>query len=347
MIPHSRPHITQDDAQAVLKTVESALIASGDKVARLESGLAAYLGRRASVAVSNGTSALYCALSTLGVVEGDDVIIPAYVCSSLLYAVRMTGAKAVVADSGHDLFHMDADTIKPLCTQNTKAIIFPHMFGSANDLTDIVAFGIPVIEDCALSLGSSLNGIKTGALGSFAAVCSFYATKVIASGEGGAVISDDDNFLERVRDIAHYADKIDEKLRFNFALSDISAALALSQLSRIDSMIDRRRTLAHQYSDALKDSELVLPHERDGEQHIFYRYVIGTENVQTLRDKLLACGVGAERPVFTPLSRYPDVTADCPRAEEAWGMSLSIPLYPALTTDEAATITESLVKSVK
>ena len=162
MIPHSKPLINSHDIQAVVEVLESGMLAGNEKVHDFESALAAYINRTYAVATSNGTAALYAVLRALGVKEGDDVVIPAYVCSSLLNAVRMTGANPVIADSGDDLFHIDADTVKKVLSPKVKGIIFPHLFGSANDIRDITSLGIPVIEDCALSLGSELNDVKTG-----------------------------------------------------------------------------------------------------------------------------------------------------------------------------------------
>jgi len=347
MIPHSKPFVHPDDIKAVVKVLESGMLAGGNKVLDFESALAAYINRRFAAAVSSGTVALYAVLSALDIGAGDEVVIPAYVCSSLLYAVRMTGAKPVIADSGDDLFHIDRDTIKKVLTPDVKVIIFPHMFGSANDINDITALGIPVIEDCAVSLGSELDGVKTGSLGSYAAIFSFYATKIIAAGEGGMVLSDNRDLIERVRDMVSYADKPDDVLRFNFKMTDMAAALGLSQLGRLESMIERRRLLAKRYSGVLADTNLTLPVEKPGERHIYYRYVVGAENVDTLRNALREKGVISERPVYVPLSRYPGIKADCPRAEEAWSTSLSIPLYPALSDSEAEKVTNAVLESIQ
>lgn len=346
MIPHSKPFILPDDITAVVEVLESGMLTGDNKVLVFESAMAAYINRSYAAGVSSGTAALYSVLSALGIGEGDAVVIPAYVCSSLLYAVRMTGAKPVIADSGDNLFHCDRDSIKKVLSSNVKALIFPHMFGSACDISEITALGVPVIEDCALSLGSELNGKKSGNLGSCAAVYSFYATKVIAAGEGGMVVSDDSDLVERVRDMSDYADKLDAEMRFNFSMTDITAALGLSQLGRIESMIQRRRRLATRYSEALSSVDLTLPVEKPGERHIFYRYVLGTEHVDLMRNALRKRGVNAERPVFVPLSRYPGISADCPRAEEAWQTSLSIPLYPALTDSEGAMVIEAVLDSL-
>ena len=143
-----------------------------------------------------------------------------------------------------------------------------------------------------------------------------------------------------------YADKLDDTIHFNFKMTDIAAALGLSQLGRLDSMVKRRRLLALSYSEVLADANITLPVEKSGEQHIFYRYVLRTGNVDALRNALRKRGVTAERPVYIPLSRYPGIAADCPRAEEAWHTSLSIPLYPALTDSEAEMVVDAVLNSV-
>ena len=346
MIPHSKPLIDEDDKLAVAEVLESGMLSGGDRVREFESALAAYIQRPYAAAVSSGTAAVYVVLRALGVGEGDEVVIPAYVCSALLYAVRMTGAKPVLADSGDDPFHCDSDTVKRVLTPRVRAVIFPHMFGSANDIAGITALGVPVIEDCALSLGSELNGVKTGNLGSHAAIFSFYATKVIAAGEGGMVVSDDTDLDGCMRDMVKYADKPDDRMRFNFAMTDISASLGLSQLKKLKSMIERRRLFSSLYSQVLALSGLTLPVEQPGERHIFYRYVVGTEYVDQLRNELRERGVNAERPVYVPLSRYPGMASDCPRAEETWRTSLSLPLYPALSAAEANLVVDEVMNSL-
>jgi perosamine synthetase len=346
MISHSRPLIHPDDVKAVTEVIESGMLAMGEKVHAFEHFIASYIGTNQAVAVSSGTAALYLSLSALGIGPGDDVVIPAYVCPALLHAVRMTGARPIIADSGDDIYHMDVTTIKNVLTTQTKTIIFPHQFGSANDIHNIIALGIPVIEDCSVSLGSALNGIKTGNSGSYAAVFSFYATKVIATGEGGMVLSHDTSFIERIRDRFHYADKSDDIPRFNFKMTDIAAALGLSQMRRLESMIERRRELKTKYSKRFDGLGLILPSEHPGERHIFYRFVVRTDKVDNLIKEIKNRGVSALRPVATPISHFPGIGYSCPRAEEAWQTTLSIPLYPALTDSEAEKVITAVVNAL-
>lgn len=345
MIPHSKPLVHPDDIRAVTEVLETGMLAGGRRVRDFENALAAYIGTPHAAAVSSGTAALYAALRALGIGSGHEVVIPAYVCSSLLYAVRMTGASPVLADAGEDGVHPDADTIHRALTGRTGAVIFAHLFGAACDLSGIISFGIPVIEDCAMSLGAESHGTKAGNLGSEVSIFSFYATKVITAGEGGMVLSGDGALIDRVRDLADYADKTGSALRFNLKMTDIAAALGHSQLGRLESMISRRRELAARYTAALADTGLELPVEADGTRHIFYRYVVRTGHVEPCLSALHERGIRAERPVYAPLSRNPEYASFCPKAELAWERSLSIPLYPALTDEEAQTVVQAARES--
>ncbi len=338
MIPHSKPLMHPDDTRAVASVLESGMLAGGERVRGFEAGMAAYVGLPHAAAVSSGTAALYAALRALGAGNGCEVVIPAYACSALLYAVRMAGATPVTADTGADGIHPDADTVRRALSGRTAAIIFAHLFGGAGELRDIIALGAPVIEDCAMALGTETNGVRAGNLGSAAAVFSFYATKVITSGEGGMVLSGDRALVERVRDMSDYADKTDGTLRFNLKMTDMAAALGHSQLGRIESMISRRRELASRYTVALSGTGLELPSERPDSRHIFYRYAVRAVHAEAMREAMHNRGVRAERPVFTPLSRYPECAASRPEAERAWERFISLPLYPALTGAEAETV---------
>jgi perosamine synthetase len=346
MIPHSKPLMHPEDIRAVTEVLESGMLTGGERVRRFEQTLSASVGLPHAAGVSSGTAGLYLALRALDIGPGDEVVIPSYVCSALLYAVRMTGASPMLADTGEDGIHPDAETIRKVFTPRTKAVLFAHLFGHARDLRDIIALGAPVIEDCAMALGAEWGRRKTGALGSAAAVYSFYATKVIAAGEGGMVLSADAGLIGRVRDRADYADKIDTMSRFNLTMTDLAAALGNSQLGRLETMIERRRELAARYTAAFSGMGPNLPCEQPGERCIFYRYVLETGSVETVRSALQARGVRAERPVFAPLSRYPEFDFECPGAERAWARALSIPLYPALTAAEAETVIRAVRESV-
>ena len=344
MIPHSKPLITGEDILYVSGVLSGGNIAPGKVKEQFEKDVCKIIDLKNSAAVSNGTAAIFCALKAMGVSNESEVIIPAYVCSAVLYAVKMAGAVPVLADSGEqDIFHIDAGSVKKVLTKRTEAVIFPHMFGSANDLKDIISFGVPVIEDCAMALGAEYESFKAGNLGSAASVFSFYATKVITTGEGGMVLSGDSGLIEKIRDFTSYADKNDGLLHFNLAMPDFAAALGVSQLERLAGFIERRRMIAEKYSIAFKNLAFDLPLEKEKEKSIYYRYVVRTGNLEQLRTRLREKGIAAERPVYLPLSRYKTFETSCPNAEKAWNTALSIPIYPAMSDSDMDKIIETVL----
>jgi perosamine synthetase len=198
MIPHSRPTIDQEEIAVVTDVLESGQLVQGEQVLHFEQSLAALIGVKGAAAVSSGTAALHLALLALQVGEGDEVAIPSFVCPALLNAIRYVRAVPVLADIDPETFNIGVVDLKRRLTRKTKAIICPHMFGLPADIREIVALGVPVIEDCAQSLGSRYGEAPAGSFGALS-VFSFYATKVICTGEGGMVTANDRRLSERLR----------------------------------------------------------------------------------------------------------------------------------------------------
>ncbi len=198
MIPHSRPAIGLEEVRAVTEVLRSGQVAGGSAVAQFERGMAAYLALQGGVAVSSGTVALELALRALGVGSGDNIILPSYVCSAPWLAVQRVGAQARIVDIDPESYNLDPQKVRKARTSRTRAVIVPHMFGLPADLTGLQSLGIPMIEDCAQTLGAVEQGRAVGTVG-LLTVCSFYATKLLCTGEGGMVLSKDADLLERVR----------------------------------------------------------------------------------------------------------------------------------------------------
>ena len=332
MIPHSRPTIGAQDMQSATDVLASGCLAQGEQVARFEEELAGYTGGGSAVAVNSGTSALHLALLALDVGAGDEVVIPTYVCTALWNAVRYTGAAPVLADA--DLRHgnLDAADVERRLTPRTKAIIVPHLFGQSADLSEILRLGVPVIEDCAQSLGSTYQGQMTGSMGTLA-IFSFYATKLIATGEGGMVMSRQEHLAERVRDLRDYDEKDDDTLRFNYKMTDLQAALGRSQLRQFGSFLERRATIARFYDDQFRAMGVEAPQAMEDRNHIAYRYIIRRKRPEALISALAEMEISCRRPIYKPLHHYLGLR-DYPVAERLWQESLSIPIYPSLTDEE-------------
>ncbi|MCX5833836.1 MAG: DegT/DnrJ/EryC1/StrS family aminotransferase [Deltaproteobacteria bacterium] len=341
MISHSRPTLDDSDRKAVLSVLESGHLVQGEQVARFEKELTTFIGTKNGVAVSSGTAALHLSLLGLEVGPGDEVIFPTFVCSALLQAVSYVGATPVLADIDPRTFNIDVVDLKKRVTKKTKAIIVPHMFGLPADMEEILSLGIPVIEDCAQAIGAKYGSARVGSLGKVS-IFSFYATKMLATGEGGMVLSDDEDLLERVRDLRDYDEREDHLLRFNYKMTDMQAALGVSQLKKLPLFIWRRREIAESFNRCLDGESALPPVAPPGREHVYYRYValLDDESAPFI-DEMRKKGVDCRRPVFKPLHRYLNLS-DYPVAEDVWRRSVSIPLYPSMMNGERRHITDHL-----
>ncbi len=312
-----------------------------------ESAVAEALGTAGAAAVSSGTAALYLALRALKIGPRDEVLLPSYVCSALLHAVHAVGATARLVEIDPDTFNLAPDDARRQLRRRTKAVLVPHLFGLPADLHELLALGPPVIEDCAQTLGVPYRGRPVGSFGTIA-ICSFYATKLIAAGEGGMVASSSSRILASIRD----GRACDEQRRlvpsFNFKLSGLHAALGLSQLRRLPAILARRRRIAQQYHRAFAGLPWRRPFRPADRGHAYYRYVVtipgGGDRLLRIMARLLAAGVTARRPVFNPIHRYLGLTG-FPVTSRIWREALSLPIYPGLTEGELRRIVSAVERA--
>jgi perosamine synthetase len=353
LIPHSRSTIGQDDIKAVASVLKSGLIAQGEEVFRFETIFSRYHGTKGGAAVSSGTAALHLSLLALGVGKGDSVIVPDYACIAPYNAVRYTGALPILADTVKDGWSMDAEWVEDYLInskkQNIKAIVVAHLFGRPADMDAFLyisrKYSVPIIEDCALSLGSEYKGKKVGSLG-HVSVFSFYATKIITAGEGGMIISDSKEVLQRARDLREYDEKKDPRLRFNCKMTDIQAALGRSQLKKLPGFIKLRRRIAKHYLEGLRDLPLFLPERSMHTKDMYYRFVVRMKNADKFISDMRVKGIVCRRPVFMPVHRI--VKQDSlPNAGKIWKEAVSLPIYPLLKEDDVNRIIECTKKVLK
>jgi UDP-4-amino-4-deoxy-L-arabinose-oxoglutarate aminotransferase len=329
IISHSKPTLSRDDENAVNEALRSGYIADGPGVERFEREVSQYLGFPGAIATSTGTSALFAAIAALGAGAGDEVVLPTYVCRSVLNAVVAAGAAPVLCDVEDD-WCASRDTIAPRLTRRTKAIVVVHTFGVAADAAPICELGVPVIEDCCQAFGRSTC---IGQLGQMCVV-SFHATKLLTTGEGGMLLSHDRNLLNRAREIVT-GEHTGSSPRFRQPLSDLQAALGSSQLRRYDKFLARRRDLAEHYFAELADTAVGLPtHIRD--RSLFFRFPLMVSGAfDEHRQAFDTCGVHVRRGVDTLLHRGLGLPPELfPGAERCFAGTLSLPLYPALTDED-------------
>ena len=347
-IPHSRPSIEEAEIRAVTDVLRSGHVAQGAAVDRFEREMARYLGLAGGVAVNSGTTALEVALRVLGIGPGDDVILPSYVCAAPWQAVQRVGAQARLVDIEPETFQIDAGLARAAVTSKTRAIIVPHLFGLPADLTALARLGVPLIEDCAQTLGAMERGRTVGSAGVLT-ICSFYANKLLCAGEGGMVLSNDPVLLERARALREYdgAASLNPQAT-NLKMTDLQAAVGLAQLERLPEFLERRRRIALDYDEALAGSSAGLPSVPDGRSHVYYRFVMrvpgggaGTDALSACMGRLEQRGVQCRKPVFRSLHRYLGLEG-FPASEAAEREALSVPLYPAMTDEESIHVTMTM-----
>jgi perosamine synthetase len=336
------PHVTAEDQAAVAAVLRSGMIAEGEVVARFEQAVCKYLGMAGGVAASSGTTALFLALKSLDVTEGDEVIIPSYVCRSVWDAVACTGATPVLCDTGED-WCINIHTIKPHITGKTKVIVLVHIFGIAADASSLLSLGIPLIENCAQAFGAQQED-KTA--GTFGEVCitSFHATKLLTTGEGGMALTNDAAILKKLKELKQ-GNSCPLSVRYLYPMTDVQAALGLSQLARYKDFLQRRKKIADYYFSALAGLPVKLPYTiRD--RSIFFRFPLRARiNFEEAKTSFAEQGVHIRRGVDTLLHRKCGMReGNFPCTEQLFSETVCIPIYPALKDKDCEKIVASCHK---
>jgi perosamine synthetase len=337
-IPHNKPTISSKEISQVVNILESGWINYGQQCRILENTLTNIvnpnvIGNRV-VACSNGTSALYLALMSLNVGVGDEVILPSYSCTALLNAIFLTGANPVLVDIDYDCLSCVSSNIEPYISSKVKAIIMVHTFGIVNqDVSKLMDFGIPIIEDCCQALGCSFNsGQSVGSIGDFA-IFSFYATKFITGGYGGAVFSKKEEHDLFIRDYINFDMPDSYKPRFNFQLSDINASIINAQLEQLAYFIEKRKKIATSYKEAIIGLN-IFPSDN------FFRFILNLNNesdVLKVKEIFTHNKIKTIIPIENRelLHRYLKLKDDgFGNSLKASQTTLSIPIYPTLTHNE-------------
>ncbi|QAY74571.1 DegT/DnrJ/EryC1/StrS family aminotransferase [Agromyces protaetiae] len=356
MIPITTVQFGSEEEELVLEVLRSGLIAQGPKVAALEAGFAEAYGSKHAIAVNNGTTALIAALQVLDLQPGDEVVTTPFTFVATLNAILQAGATAVFADARLDDFNIDPESIAGAITERTKVIAPVHLYGQMADMDKIVDLarskGLRILEDSAQAQGAQFGERFAGSYG--LATFSLYATKNMTTGEGGIITTDDDELADRLRLLRNQGMRARYQYELagsNYRLTDLQAALALPQLARYDETVAKRRRNAAYLSNALAEvAGIVTPRVLDDRTHVWHQYTIRvTEESGITRDelsaKLLERGVG--NGVYYPklvfdydaYAGHPQIrVSEVPVAARLTREALSLPVHPALTTDELDTI---------
>ena len=351
-VPVFEPEIHEDDVRSVLAALERGEISGsfGEAIPAFESGFAEFVGARHGIAVTSGTTALQLAMAAAGIGDGDEVLISASTNIATAVACVHQGAVPVPVDSEADTWNLDLERAEQLVSERTRAIVPVHLFGHPVDMEAVEALaarhGLLVIDDAAEAHGAEVRGRRIGSFGQMSC-WSFYANKIITTGEGGMVTTSDDALADRLRSLRNLAygreERLDhEDVGFNFRMTGYQAALGLSQLGRIDETIARKRHLAQVYDGLLEDVPAVRgPVEEPWARNVYWMYgvVLGDEVRHTreeVRARLRERGVDT-RTFFCPMNLQPALQAvpgfraePCPVAERLWDRGLYLPSSPGL-----------------
>ncbi|MFN5372680.1 MAG: DegT/DnrJ/EryC1/StrS family aminotransferase [Bacteroidia bacterium] len=353
VINHNKPYFAEEENLALKMTLESGYVAAGPLTIAFGNAFKEKFSHCPNISmahcVTNGTSALYMALYALDVKNGDEIIVPTYTCSAVLNAVNLIGGKPILCDNGLQGANPDIDSIKNIVNIKTKAIIITHTLGFPVDVDSFKVFGIPIIEDCCQALGAIYDGMYVGNRGDIA-VYSFYASKMISTGYGGMVITKNKNYANRIDDYLDFDGRVDYKPRFNFKLSDLQAAVGICQLNRFDYFIEKRKSNAQRYEEALKHNALVsnvqaIPRGTANN----FRFILifnSFEDLQKGKNHFDQHGITTILPIepFELLHRYLNQSPDLfPHSEKQASTYLSIPIFPALLEDELKRIEIALL----
>ena len=368
MLPYGRQTIEDDDIAAVVEALRSPLLTCGPLVARFEAALSDRLGATFASACSSGTAALHLAYAALGIGAGDEIITTPITFSATAAAAYYVGAQVRFGDVDPRTGNLDPASVESLITPRTRAIVPVHLGGLPADLHELSQIaqrrGLRLIEDACHALGASYRGVPIGGGFSDAVVFSFHPVKHITTGEGGAVITRDRELKRRVdrlrqhgvvREAGAWSYEVAE-LGWNYRLSDLSCALGLTQLAKIDRFVARRRALAAHYRIALAEQfgdAIDVPVELADRTSAYHLFAVGIdfERFGTTRNQVISslatAGIGVQVH-YIPLLDHPLHASRCPGqatgpgAARYFRRTLSLPLFPAMSTEDVTRVVGEL-----
>ncbi|MDE3190850.1 MAG: DegT/DnrJ/EryC1/StrS family aminotransferase [Acidobacteriota bacterium] len=344
------PEVGEDELAEVREVIGTGQLTMGPKVAEFESLLAGATGTSHAVAVSSGTAALHVAVLALGIGPGDEVLVPAYTFPATANVVALAGARPVLVDVDPVTMNIDPEDCARRVTGRTKAVLAVHLFGRPARLEELP--DVPVLEDAAGALGASHRGRPCGSLGLLACF-SFHPRKIVTTGEGGAVTTDDAEIAESIRSLRHHgwspsAAYVDMPApAFNYRLSDVLAALGIPQLRRLDTLLAERERVAAGYAERLAHLDVTLPQADAGDRHGLQAYVVQVDRRDEVMAGLRSEGVGCQIGTYAlhRLGAYRD-QGGFPGADAAFERALALPLHGRLAEADLDRVAAALDKLV-
>ena len=358
-VPIAKPIIGEEEINNVVEVLKSGMIAQGPKVEEFEKKFAEWVGADYGIAVNSGTAALHVALLSCGVGAGDEVITSPFTFIASGNSILYTGAKPVFADIDLKTYTINPDSIEKLITENTKAILPVQLYGqSANmDRINEIAerYGLAVVEDAAQAHGATCNGQKVGSIGDMACF-SFYPTKNMTTSEGGIITTNDEDLADNAKIFRAHGASVryhHSEIGYNFRMTDISAAIGLAQLNKIDGFNSKRIENAEYLNEGLKDVDgIVTPYCAYGSKHVYHQYTIRVEKgnrddwVKIINECGVGTGIHYPIPVYNqPVYKSLGIKGNCPNANLAANTVISLPVHPSLTKEDLDLVIEAVKKA--
>ena len=363
-IPVSRPFIGEEEKKLVAEALDSGEISGnfGKFIGEFESGFAGYSGCSYGVAASSGTAALHLALATLKIGPGDEVLVSTFTNMATFFAVLYTGAKPVPMAIETDTWNLNPSLLESKITSRTKAIMAVHIYGHPVDMDPVLAvakkYNLFVIEDAAEAHGAEYKGRKVGALGDIG-VFSFYANKIITTGEGGMLATNNKEYADRARSLKSLAYGIENRFMhsdvgFNYRLTNLQAALGCAQLNKIEIAVEKKRAIADFYLKNLKYLvDIQLPVEKSYAKNVYWMFHVVLRGRlegrrKEITDALKQKGIET-RESFVPANMQEifikqgwTKESDCPVANEVARNGFYLPSGPVISEEELSYVVSSL-----
>lgn len=354
-IPLNKPGIGREEEEQVIKVLRSGNLLLGDKVKTFENNFAEYLGVKHAVATSSGTTALNTALIASGIKKGDEVITTPFSFIATANSILHVGARPIFVDIEEDTFNLNPELIAEKITKKTKVILPVSLYGHPCDIEQIRDIAnqhkLKVIEDCAQAHGSEIKGKKVGSFST--STFSFDPTKNITTAGGGVLVTNEDEIAEVARMLRVHGAKTPgmyDILGYNFKMNDISAAIGIEQLKKLDQFVEKRINNARYLTAKLSDIDwLLTPKTRKNNKHTFHKYttrIIGKERGEVIK-KLNEAGIGNK--VFYPMpihkqKLYSDLGYNdkLPVVEKLANEVLSLPIHPNIKKEDLDYISKAL-----
>jgi perosamine synthetase len=363
MIPIMEPWLDHQESDRVMDCLNSGWISSqGAYIPEFERSFSEFCQSRFGVATSNGTTALHLALLTLGIGPGDEVIVPALSFIASANVVVYTGARPVFADVDEKTWTLDPALIQPLITSRTKAIMPVHLYGHPTHMDPIMELArkhhLWVVEDAAEAHGAEYKGQKVGSLGDMGCF-SFYGNKIISTGEGGMLVTNNEAWVEKARVLRDHGMSKTQKywhplLGYNFRMTNIQAAIGLGQMTKIEQLIVYKRQIADYYRQGFKDIPgIILPAEEEWARSVFWLFnILLRPEINKKRDDLMALLSQEEvesRPIFYPIPAMPPYQGQgsFPVSEQLSACGISLPSGFKLTHSQQDNIINVVQKFIE